>query len=293
MTNDDSCGVYLAFKEKYATSKFTYKKWASEHYFTKLDQYTIINPRRPILNYSNKITENLPSSLNIINRAEFISEISSKFKFHKKVYNEPEIPKTVFSKIESLDELSFPVITKPEFGHSGIGIRFFKSKDDLKANSFEKRTVFSEIIDKKSEYRCYVYKGEVFTLLNRTPLNDKSKMIHSIGKEKMDFCYTKVPYLKLQDKLKVIIEKYTNLFSNIEFMALDLIEDKDGKFYIVELNSMPGLPFSTSVLLYEKIVEDCYGMSAISADFQVLLNDYKTYLNNLTITKSKNFKING
>ena len=176
--------VYLAFREDSGQRWWTYKGFAGDKFFTRINENNIdeidINPDYPVLNYHSDTTEKLLKAgkikeENIYNHPKHISKSGSKEEFHKLVGEDENIPKTVYSKNDALEKLEFPIIAKPSRGHSGIGIQII-DKPDLMEDIDEKIfDTFSEYIDKDEEHRFINFRGKPIFCMERTPLNEKAK----------------------------------------------------------------------------------------------------------------------
>ena len=55
------------------------------------------------------------------------------------------------------------------------------------------------------------------------------------------------------------------------------MEDQDGKLYIIESNSMPGVPFDSTVDIYRVLFEDFYGRS-VDAETNAKLKELAKYM---------------
>ena len=106
--------VYLAFREDSGQRWWTYKGFAGDKFFTRINENNIdkidINPDYPVLNYHSDTTEKLLKAgkikeENIYNHPKHISKSGSKEEFHKLVGEDENIPKTVYSKNDALEKL--------------------------------------------------------------------------------------------------------------------------------------------------------------------------------------------
>jgi glutathione synthase/RimK-type ligase-like ATP-grasp enzyme len=195
----------------------------------------------------------------VYNKPEFIKNSGSKKEFHKLVDGDENIPKTCDVTEDAIKEIGFPMIAKPAEGHSGIGIVVIKSQKDWDDADHDKLDVYSEYIDKKSEHRFFTFKGEPFFWQERQPTNDKSKNGGGDSKERMAFNYIKRNHEETPQKYKDLIKKFGGIFSDLPYICFDIMEDQDGKLFIIESNVMPGVPFDSTVQIYRTIFKDFYG----------------------------------
>lgn len=292
--------MYLAIDHASGHRFWSYKDFAAEKFFLQitLDNYDEmeINPDYPVLTYNSKVVEallenGLTKEENVYNRPEHIKKSGSKAEFHKMLEGDENIPKTAFTPEDAL-EIGFPLIAKPAEGHSGLGIQIFKSKEEFDAADHDKFDVYSQYIDKKSEHRLVTFKGEILTWLNRHPMNDKAKSGDGEGKEKMMFKYVKRDEKKAPEKFKALIKKFGEIFKDLPYICFDVMEDQDGKLYIIESNSQPGVPFDLTVQIYRTLFKDFYGRE-VNAEADKKLAEYSKYLDDRTVNlEPDRFEVN-
>jgi glutathione synthase/RimK-type ligase-like ATP-grasp enzyme len=220
-----------------------------------------INPDYPILNYSIKLLEKLQKKVvknKVYNSTEEIQDSMSKERFHKKVEGNSNVPSTAYNKDEAL-KIGFPLIAKPKEGHSGQGIKIFKSEKEFSEEDLSKYDVFSEFVDKKSEHRIINFNGVPFVWMERTPLNAKAKSGDGSSEEKMEFKYTKRKISGIPENLKKVNSSFCKIFDSIKLICFDIMEDQEGKAYVIESNTMTGMPFDIALELYKEIFKDHFG----------------------------------
>ncbi len=259
--------VYLAFREDSGQRWWTYKGFAGNKFFQQLHENNLddveINPDYPILTYHTDTVKKLLDSgkikeENIYNHPDHISKSGSKEEFHKLVGEDENIPKTVYSKNDALENLTFPIIAKPARGHSGEGIQIIE-KPDLMEDVDEKIfDTFSEYIDKAEEHRFINFKGKPIFWMERTPINEKAKTGKGSAKEAMEFGYAKRDLKDLPKDYKKVLEKFCKIYKDLPYMCFDVMKGKNGKVYIIESNAQPGVPFDSTIEAYKHIYEDFY-----------------------------------
>ena len=221
-----------------------------------------LDPSIPILNYNMAVTEDLvkkfPKMKNFIyNPNETIQVSNSKKDFHERLGDDSNIPKTAYNEKDAL-KIGFPLIAKPKTGHSGKGIKIFKDKDEFLKEDKSKYDLFSQFIDKKSEHRIINFKGKPMVWMERTPLNEKAKKGDGDASEEMRFKYLKKDPLGLPKNFAKTNKAFCEKFKEIPLICFDIMEDQKGHVYIIESNTMTGMPFNISLELYEKLFEDYY-----------------------------------
>ena len=271
--------IYLAYNPDLGHRFWTYKDYATDKFFIKVtpENYKDIDvdSSLPVLTYNSDVVqtlvdEDLIKIENVYNKPEFIKKSGSKKEFHKIIYGDENIPKTTDDKDAAIKEIGFPMIAKPAEGHSGIGIVVLKTQKDWDDADHSKLDVYSQYIDKKSEHRFFTFKGEPFFWQERQPTNDKSKNGGGKSDERMAFNYIKKNSDKTPQKYRDLIKKFGDMFSDLPYICFDIMEDMDGKLYIIESNSMPGVPFDATVQIYRTLFKDFYGREVDAATDEIL-----------------------
>ena len=259
--------VYLALREDSGHRWWTYKGFAGDNFFTQIHENNMndidINPDYPILTYHSDTVNKLLKAgkikkENVYNHPDHISKSGSKEEFHKLVGEDENIPKTVYSKNDALEQLEFPIIAKPAEGHSGKGIQII-NKPDLMEDVDEKIfDTFSEYIDKEEEHRFINFKGKPIFWMERTPLNEKAKTGKGSAKSEMEFGYAKRSLSDLPEDYRKVLERFCKIYEDLPYMCFDVMKGKNGKVYIIESNAQPGVPFDSTIEAYKHIYEDFY-----------------------------------
>jgi len=259
--------VYLALREDSGQRWWTYKGFAGDKFFTQVHENNMndidINPDYPVLTYHSDTVNKLIKAgkikkENVYNHPDHISKSGSKEEFHKLVGEDENIPKTVYSKNDALEQLEFPIIAKPSEGHSGKGIQII-NKPDLMEDVDEKIfDTFSEYIDKEEEHRFINFKGKPIFWMERTPLNEKAKTGKGSAKSEMEFGYAKRSLSDLPKDYRKVLERFCKIYEDLPYMCFDVMKGKNGKVYIIESNAQPGVPFDSTVEAYKHIYEDFY-----------------------------------
>lgn len=288
--------IYLATKRSSGQKWLTYKGFAGDKFFIQITENNIdnikINSDYPILNYHSDIIEELLNKdlikeNNIYNHPKNIKLSGSKKEFHKLVGDDENIPTTVFSKDDALNTLKFPIIAKPSNGHSGIGIKIIKNKGELENLKESEFDTFSEFIDKKEEVRFFNFKGKPIFWMDRTPLNNKAKNGDGESDEEMEFSYTLRNVNDIPDDYAKVLEKFCKIYEKLPYICFDMMKDKNGKVYVIESNSQPGVPFDSTTKIYESIYEDFYGEPLDKAS-KKKLDKYSNEMIQKTLDKDNN-----
>lgn len=293
--------VYLALREDSGQRWWTYKGFAGDKFFTQVHENNMndidINPDYPVLTYHSDTVNKLIKAgkikkENVYNHPDHISKSGSKEEFHKLVGEDENIPKTVYSKNDALEQLEFPIIAKPAEGHSGKGIQII-NKPDLMEDVDEKIfDTFSEYIDKEEEHRFINFKGKPIFWMERTPLNEKAKTGKGSAKSEMEFGYAKRSLSDLPEDYRKVLERFCKIYEDLPYMCFDVMKGKNGKVYIIESNAQPGVPFDSTVEAYKHIYEDFY-KKPLDKESLTKLNEFAKTMIEKTLKKDggKRFSI--
>ena len=300
-TEDGLGKVYLALREDSGQRWWTYKGFAGDKFFTQVHENNMndidINPDYPVLTYHSDTVNKLIKAgkikkENVYNHPDHISKSGSKEEFHKLVGEDKNIPKTVYSKNDALEQLEFPIIAKPAEGHSGKGIQII-NKPDLMEDVDEKIfDTFSEYIDKEEEHRFINFKGKPIFWMERTPLNEKAKTGKGSAKSEMEFGYAKRRLSDLPEDYRKVLERFCKIYEDLPYMCFDVMKGKNGKVYIIESNAQPGVPFDSTVEAYKHIYEDFY-KKPLNKESLTKLEEYANTMIEKTLKKDggKRFSI--
>ena len=293
--------VYLALREDSGQRWWTYKGFAGDKFFVQVHENNMndidINPDYPVLTYHSDTVNKLIKAgkikkENVYNHPDHISKSGSKEEFHKLVGEDENIPKTVYSKNDALEQLEFPIIAKPAEGHSGKGIQII-NKPDLMEDVDEKIfDTFSEYIDKEEEHRFINFKGKPIFWMERTPLNEKAKTGKGSAKSEMEFGYAKRSLSDLPKDYRKVLERFCKIYEDLPYMCFDVMKGKNGNVYIIESNAQPGVPFDSTVEAYKHIYEDFY-KKPLDKESLTKLNEFAKTMIEKTLKKDggKRFSI--
>jgi hypothetical protein len=259
--------VYLCTKRSSGQRWWSYKGFAGSKFFIQVTENNIdeidINPDYPLLNYQSEIVNQLLSegrikSENIYNHPDVIKLSGSKAEFHKLVGHSQYVPTTVLTKKKALG-LNFPVIAKPASRHSGLGIQVFKTAAELDAADESLFDTYSEFVDKAEEHRFFCFRGSPFFWMQRLPSNGKAKTGKGDSEEQMEFKYILRNADQVPAEYQKVLKKFCDTFDKFPFICFDVMKDKKGSVFVIESNAQPGVPFNSTVRMYEHIYEDFYG----------------------------------
>lgn len=194
---------------------------------------------------------------------------ASKVVFSKVFCDRNWMPKTVFDVDNAINgAVGFPLIAKPEKGHSGIGINIFKNANELKDYKKTSKVngvdvnfdLYSECLEIENEFRVYVANGKIFAINERLDEKDKSTMKTKKVDECTNFVYVEQDINKIPKKY---IEKFNEIaqdiykeYKDIKYFVYDVILDKNDKMYVLETNCAPGMNCNILYKLYLEMYKD-------------------------------------
>lgn len=254
-----------------------------------------INPDLPVYNYGNHdeiydlIKKGAFKKKNIYNHPDNLKYANDKIEFHKAMDGLDFVPKTVF-KQEDVSKLKFPIIAKPKGGSKGEGINVFKTKEDLENFKPEdddmKLDLFSEKFNLEREFRVITVNGKRVYIAERIPTNKKAKSLREsanmfpskdlFGKKgtldgRSSYKWVEIKNPDLDKKVWEQIDKIMPVACEklkLEVMGLDFGLDSNGKVWIIEANTCPGLNKDQIVRIYLQIFEDFYERKPEDASMQ-------------------------
>lgn len=164
----------------------------------------------------------------------------------------PYVKTSVFCSEDGLQQLDIgeSLVMKPVIGSLGEGVREIDSMESVLAiNNAPGNYIFQEVLEPGRDFRVLVLGGEVLGVMQRDAKKGNFVSNYSQGGS------IKAVQLK-NDVLKMAVDvvKYFSL----DYVGVDLMKDKEGKWRVLELNSMAqfkGFEKSTGVNVARKTIE--------------------------------------
>ena len=187
-------------------------------------------------------------------------------------------PNEVFKKSD-ISKIGYPVVAKPDRGHSGIGIQKFDNEAELNKYLSDKDNpgfdIYSEYIDFSREFRAMFVKDTLIYIGERIPKIAKDVSVdNKKAEDQMAFVYVvqdmnTFPYkdalLKINEQIRTDIDP--------DVYSLDFFLDKDKNLKIIELNSQTGLDPIKLLAIYEQLKME--NDSSTSVDEQLMIKRVK------------------
>ena len=235
-----------------------------------------VDPKLPLIYYGGNSKEGLDflkrynvSEDVMYNLPEAMKVSGNKSDFYKMFKDTDFIPKAVYKK-EDAKDLEFPIIAKPDDGHSGLGIEIFDTYEDLE-KSKGKFENYSEAKDLDREFRVLLMNEDPVLVHERVSLNE-NEIKDKEADEQTEFTYVDQDMSKLDfmDKVNDICKKVREKLK-LGLWSIDLMIDKSGDCWVAEINSASGMAADKMARVYVKVYEDFYG--------EKLPQEFKTHLN--------------
>lgn len=154
-----------------------------------------------------------------------------------------------------------PLVLRPSTHAQGRNLFVVNSLDELLNVTHQRPQVFqngwyaSELIDKVAEYRVYVVSGRVATVARKTPDNPDAVAWNVAQGGRFDVVrWGDWP----MEAVRVSLEAFK--YSGLDFGGVDVMVDRDGRAYVIEINSAPSLPLLSdgSVSYRQKCMAKCF-----------------------------------
>jgi glutathione synthase/RimK-type ligase-like ATP-grasp enzyme len=187
-------------------------------------------------------TGNLPNpKAKVLNTAKAIHQVADKLGF-RRVLNEAGLcPKTWFDIDEVDGDYNYPLVVRTSTHHQGRGLWTVDSMAALQMVIVNNRLnkcgyYINEFIDKVAEYRVCVVQGRAVWVTVKTPgnPNDVAWNVNKGGR---------FDNVRWDDWPLKAVKKSIEAFnlSDLDFGGVDVMVDREGKCYILEINSAPSL----------------------------------------------------
>lgn len=244
--------------------------YAKQNYKKDLE----VNSKLPFIYYAGSSGLDFLDTYDILedvmyNTPEAMKVSSNKTDFYKMFQDSDFIPKAVYKK-EDAKDLEFPVIAKPDLGHSGMGIEIFDTYEDLEKSKGDFAN-YSEAKDLDTEFRVMLVKDSVLLVHERVSANENEiKDKESDAKTEFTYVDQDMSKLDFMDKINDICKEIREELK-LGLWSIDLMVDKSGDCWVAEINSASGMAADKLVRVYVAIYEDFYK--------EQLPQEFKTYLN--------------
>jgi len=147
-------------------------------------------------------------------------------------------------KNEIIDKLGLPLVAKQLSSQRGKGVFLIKKADDFKmlAENFpEGEFLFQKFIPGKDEYRLLVLKEKIGSYEEKIKAPGEYRANLALGATEEYIDIKRMP-----EAMKEIAIKAAKILS-IQIAGVDILIDKNGKMWLLEVNRGPGLTYDTQI----------------------------------------------
>lgn len=176
---------------------------------------------------------------NVINTSEAIHQVNDKLGF-RRILNDAELcPETWFNvaDAEAVVLGGSTVVVRPERHAQGRRLHVCRTVEELRAACARyPRYYISKLINKVAEYRVFVVQGRAVAVAKKTPGNPQDVAWNVARGGRFDNVGWDDWPLKA---VKTSIAAFN--LSQLDFGGVDVMVDRDGECYVLEINSAPSL----------------------------------------------------
>lgn len=132
-------------------------------------------------------------------------------------------------------------------GHSGNGILIIEENQDI-----PDAPLYTQYVFKTKEFRVHATQSEVFDTQRKVRDPDQEPLSWKVRSAKNGFIFQRNNIKPSGDRDNLAMSAVKAL--GLDFGAVDIVEDKDGKLFVLEVNTAPGLEGQT-ITTYTEILE--------------------------------------
>lgn len=146
----------------------------------------------------------------------------------------------IMDNMDEILEFGFPLVAKKLSSHRGKGVILIRNKDDFKKllSDFPKNNfMFQKYIESKDEYRILVLKDTVGAYEKKIPQKDEWRSNVALGAIEEFIEANTIP----KDFKDIAIRAASTL--NIQIAGVDILIDKTGYVWLLEVNRGPGITY--------------------------------------------------
>lgn len=189
------------------------------------------HPSEPHLCIRWGCTSNVPSGRNVLNKLSAMHKSMDKGNFRIAMAEKGLAPKSWNA--DNMLDIRVPCVVRPEMHAKAAAFYLCKTQREA-ANAIRacgEGWYASEYIDKKAEYRINVLQGRVLSVIEKSAKDEKD-ITFSQGTTSILY-WSEWP----MDGVRKAVEAVA--LSGLDYAGVDVIADKDGKHYVLELNTCP------------------------------------------------------
>lgn len=220
--------------------------------FRRLRPGSVVGPKDVVINWGSGLPFALPGNPKIVNDPAAVKVAANKLvAFRYLVPANVETVEWTANKAvaqEWLDGGAVVVVRKTLTGHSGAGIMIVEAGQQLDDAPLYTRYVF-----KTKEFRIHATQSKVIDTQRKVRDKTRETLSWKVRSHENGFLFQRqnIEPNAVRDKLAIDTIKALSL----DFGAVDIVEDRKGKLYVLEVNTAPGLE-GQSVEVYGDMIKE-------------------------------------
>lgn len=148
-----------------------------------------------------------------------------------------EIPAPRIIDRDNLNNARYPLIARPVNHYKGKSFYMLNTTDE--ADKYLRRGYYlQELIKKDKEFRVFVFKDKIFEVNIKKQLNEEAN--ETIRNYRSGWGFSWMTYKEIPRQLRNICRLSAEIIG-LDFCGIDCCLDENGKPFIFEVNSAPGL----------------------------------------------------
>lgn len=221
------------------------KNLAAQEGFLRLRQHHMfkVKPNDVVINWG--ITKNLKSCAPTLNSPESVGDASNKsIAFTMMSISGVRCVEWTALKCIAevwLQEDSTVVVRKKLTGHSGDGIVILEK--GFKIENVPEAPLYTRYVHKVKEFRVHVVNGKVIDTQQKIKDPDREVVSWKVRSHENGFIFARNGIVHSEDRDNLAINACKAL--GLDFGAVDIVQDKKGVLYVLEVNTAPGLEGQT------------------------------------------------
>lgn len=178
-------------------------------------------------------TGNIPGE-RVVNTARSIHLVHDKAGF-RRTLNEEGLSPVTWTEAWGKGKMMFPCVVRPRIHQEGKNFYLCSNQTEMEMAAIKcgEGWYASQYVDKVAEYRICCMQGRVLLVINKSPA-DPSDLVWGRGKTTI-VNWDGWPLEGIKKALASIE------LSGLDFAGVDVIKDKQGNYYVLELNTAPYL----------------------------------------------------
>lgn len=209
----------------------------------------------PIIRYGNH--EGSYRNDTLYNSPEFIRMCCDKyatemFFIQHNIYNTPNFSQEP----PNSDILPFPVLIRTTLtGHGGVGMTVVNNLEEWNKHWMSYTYWWTPFINLSSEYRVLIFDGVPFKIFKKVRADGLEPDLYPIRNIDRGYHFS-VRELDKFPNMMDYIQNHISTLLTTGFYGLDIGKIQDSEeFFVLELNSAPGMNINTSELLVDRLIE--------------------------------------